>query len=879
MGTKDRIFLTLMLLATAIMMHGMEYGLRFKSHSFPATDRTYLKLGDSNFAFDEELAFGFEMGFYDKDRFGLICTLTGDDGTVISLVSSAVDGGYQPVVVINDKLNLVPMEFNATPDNPQHPILLLRKKENKVIFTDNHKERYVYDADLSRMKSAKIEFGRLPTHATVAPVEIQDIRIFIEAQNTHKWELRRHEGDSVYDDLNRALAVAESPHWIIDDHLDWTKVYSLQTDETIQTAFNPEKEIFYIVAPNRITEFNPISKASNHINVAKDGRAMKYSNYLVFDTISDRLLSYSFEPKQTNTFDFATHQWVKDLESDIEPRFANHGFTTDGKNAYMFGGYGFYMYNNTLIKLELQTGAMEDVTLHPLPDPRTSSSLCAVDGKLYIFGGMGNTVGKQEIPTNHYFDLWEYDIETMKGKKLWETDTVSYDFLPSSSMYYMPKDSCFYVASTLFGGCMMRISPKRPGYEIVSGKIHSKMDYRDCVFNLYCSSNGKNYYLVIDKRQNDFSHDYAIYHIAYPFRDVLLYDSFMPSSRKGSGVSIWWWIAAGVLIVLGGISAYVIARKRRTPKTEHIEAVAPSEEVAATATTPLPTETAMQSEEEKQEETEQRPENDPEQEPDDAEQEATTIMEEAETEHTTVHFDRTNSAVSLLGTFSVMDKEGTDITTKFTSRIKDLMILLILQGEKDPKGVSYETLDEVIWADKDEKSAKNNRNVYMRKLRLLLEEVGNIEISFDKGYYRIEPGSVTIDYHEIMTRLKDTEKNKDIDDRKLEEILELLLHGPLLPDTSYDWLDSYKSNYTSSSIQILSNELERIADDNALKSRIADSILLHDPLSEEAMAVKCRILTQNRMKGVAKNIYDTFCREYEKSYGEKYPVAFSEIIA
>ena len=92
MGMKDRIFLTLMLLAGAIMMHGMEYGLRFRSHSFPATDRTYLKLGDSNFAFDEELAFGFELGFYDKDRFGLICTLTGDDGTVISLVSSAVDG-------------------------------------------------------------------------------------------------------------------------------------------------------------------------------------------------------------------------------------------------------------------------------------------------------------------------------------------------------------------------------------------------------------------------------------------------------------------------------------------------------------------------------------------------------------------------------------------------------------------------------------------------------------------------------------------------------------------------------------------------------------------------------------------------------------------
>ena len=854
MGMKERIFLIVMLISSAFMASGMEYGLRFKSHSYPANDRTALTLGNPDFTVGEEIAFGFEMEFYDKDRFGLICTATGNDGTTISLVSSAADGGYQPGIVINDKLNLVPVEFNATPDNPQHPIIILRRKENKVIFVYD-KERYYYDADLSKMKSVKIEFGKLKTHATVAPVEIQDLRIYKEAKNTHMWELRIHQGDSVYDNLNGTLAVAESPHWILDDHLDWTKVYSLQTDEPIQTAFDPEKELFYIVAPGRITEYNPISNTSSNISVEKDGRAMKYSNYLVFDTITDRLLSYSLSPKQTNMFDFTTRRWVKDMESDIEPKYANHGFTSDGRHAYMFGGYGFYMYNNNLVKLDLSTGDMEDITLHPLPDPRTSSSLCAHGGKLYIFGGMGNNVGKQEIPANHYFDLWEYDIETMKGRKVWETDTVSFNFLPSSSMYYSEKDTCFYLGSTLYGGCMMRISPKRPGYEVVSGKIHSKMDYRDCVFNLYRSANGKNYYLVIDKRQNDFSHEYAIYYIAYPFKDVLLYDTFIPSSRNQKGISVWWWICGGCIVLLGGVLAVVIAmrRRRNAAVSDNVEEDAVNEHEAdqeptdADVPAVLPGRSAGE----------------------DEEKAAETVQ--------TNYFDRSKSAISFLGTFSVRDREGADITTKFTSRIKDLLVLLILQGEKDPKGVSYETLDEVIWSDKDEKSAKNNRNVYMRKLRLLLEEVGDIEISFDKGYYRIVPGSVTIDYHEIMTRLNES-AGKSMTDKDLDEILELLLHGPLLPDTSYDWLDNFKSNYTSASIQILSNELERAGDNENMKSRIADSILLHDPLSEEAMTVKCRIYTKNKMKGVAKNIYDAFCKEYERSYGEKYPVSFSEII-
>lgn len=871
MRIKALINVLVIILACVVPMSGMEYGLRFKSHPFPANERTSLTLGNHEFPVGEEIAFGFELGFYDKDRFGLICTATGNDGTTISLVSSSVDGGYQPGIVINEKLNLIPVEFDATPENPQHPVIIIRRNENKVIFVYD-RERYTFNADLSKMKSVRIGFGKLQTQATVAPIEIQDVRIYQEAKNTRKWELRQHRGDSVFDDLDGDLAVSASPHWLLDDHIDWTEIYSLHTAEEIQTAFDPEKEIFYIVAPSRITEFNPLSGSSVNIPVAKDGRVMKYSNYLVFDTITDRLLSYSLSPKQTNTFDFSTKKWEKDIQSDMEPHFSNHGFTTDGRNAYMFGGYGFYLYTNNLVRLNLLTGGMEEIALHPLPDPRTSSALCVANGKLYLFGGMGNSVGKQEIPSRHYFDLWEYDLDTMKGKKLWECDTASNNFLPSASMYYTPKDTCFYLASTLSGGCMMRIYPNRPGYEVVSGNIHSKMDYRDCVFNLYRSANGRNYYLVIDKRLNDFSHDYAIYFIAYPFRDTLLYDSFKPSGRSVSGSNdIWWWIGGGLLFLCCvGAVAFLMRRRRSVAKPEAIP--------------PVETETLQEAPEEASQMNE---------EPEPVfVKEATSKPEPAQTPLPTPEpvstptltaanppcFDRDKSAISLLGAFSVRDREGNDITPRFTSRIKDLLILLVLYSEKDPKGVSYETLDEVIWFDKDEKAAKNNRNVYMSKLRILLEEVGNIEISFVKGYYRVESGNVTIDYHEIMTRLREKDIEGEADSRRLDEILELLLHGPLLPEVANDWIDSFKSNYTSTSIQILSKELERDDIDSELRLRIADSILLHDPLSEEAMMAKCRILTERRMKGVAKNLYDIFCREYEKSYGEKYTTAFSEIV-
>lgn len=74
-----------------------------------------------------------------------------------------------------------------------------------------------------------------------------------------------------------------------------------------------------------------------------------------------------------------------------------------------------------------------------------------------------------------------------------------------------------------------------------------------------------------------------------------------------------------------------------------------------------------------------------------------------------------NVFVSLVG-FRVIDKEGNDITFSFTPTLKYLLILLILYTGKDSKGIIGNKLIQLLWYDKTEESAKNNRNVYMSKL-------------------------------------------------------------------------------------------------------------------------------------------------------------------
>ena len=115
----------------------------------------------------------------------------------------------------------------------------------------------------------------------------------------------------------------------------------------------------------------------------------------------------------------------------------------------------------------------------------------------------------------------------------------------------------------------------------------------------------------------------------------------------------------------------------------------------------------------------------------------------------------------------------------------------------------------MLWADKDEIAARNNRNVTLRKLRVLLEEVGDVEVISDGGFLKIRWNeSVFCDYCTALHCMDLLQKNgAQKDEVLLNQILELLLYGPLLSNTIVDWLDEFKDAYSSLSIDLLRNLL------------------------------------------------------------------------
>ena len=82
-----------------------------------------------------------------------------------------------------------------------------------------------------------------------------------------------------------------------------------------------------------------------------------------------------------------------------------------------------------------------------------------------------------------------------------------------------------------------------------------------------------------------------------------------------------------------------------------------------------------------------------------------------------------------------------------------------------------------------------------------------MEIITENNFLHIRWGEdVFCDYHTALACIRDFHGQED--EELLNRILELLLYGPLLPNTILNWLDNFKDAYSSNAIDLLRNLLE-----------------------------------------------------------------------
>lgn len=831
-----------------------EYGLHIQSYPLQNSKFTSMALEDGNNieTKGEKITLKFNLWVRSDNVFGTVFRVITNNNKNIDLMYSVSENDKRfPILVTGDAVHPIPKEVRRETWIPV--CLTLDPKEGDVTVLYDSTQISVKYPELKGTRGIRIAFGYCQFNnfslADVASVNLKDISISRNKKEIRLWKMARYNGDVCYDEIAHKPASGKNTRWMIDQYITWKKIHSQHFSSSPSIAFDPTVGTFYIAQNNKkLYIFHTDERVMDTIQVKGGAFVANYPNQLIYIPQRHQLLSYNLNENIFSAFDSNAQSWKGTQAPVQEHDYWNNTLVYNSANSSLisFGGYGHYHYNNKLlISYPYDNIPQRHINLTNI-HPRYSSSSVIVDSILYIFGGRGCPSGRQELSPRNYYDLYSVNLLTQQVNKIWEApqNLIDGDFQPCENMIYDAEKDCFYFFCTQQGGILMRIDTQTPHFEPMSLPIRLQIKSQYLYSNLYYSPKQKKIFLAIQQAEVNEESNVEIYELNFPPIPVSSFKQDIEDKAANSTSYTWLFIIGGLLIIIA--SAFFYYKKKRSDLRTKNE----NQSKADSFQTEYPN--SLLSKETS---------------------EIKIDMPIYATAPAFNNYDLSKKSVCFFGGFRVTDKEGNDITASFTPTLKILLILLILYTGKDPKGIIGHKMLQLLWYDKTDESAKNNRNVYMSKLRSLLEKVGDIKILNQNSFWSIQfEGDTICDYLEAL-RLY--EKN---DSQELEKLIELLLRGMMLPNVEADWIDMFKNDFSNATIDLLCRLLKQEDLLDSLKLKIADTLFQHDYINEEALRMKCRILCQQGKKGLAKTVYDAFCKEYATSMGTEYKYSLMEII-
>lgn len=844
---KAIIFLMLMVTPILLESQNISSGLYFASHSAIKEERTSLQLTPK---FD--ISKGFVLDFdiklrLEEHNYGYIFRIIMDDEKSFDLIVNYTLGRKTLNLIEGNNLYLAIGEEQLKQYQPNkwaHIQFSVYQDKVSLAFND-----YVLQGHYKLLdtQKAKFYFGYSDHNkfhsSDVPPMSIRNIKI-TEGRNktVAYWPLKKYLSNSSLDSLHHIPAIVTNPTWEINKHTKWIKEKALQLPIYTQICNAPSKNCIYFANSTHILSFSTIDNSLDTIHPIKGTPYTEMNNQLIYNAYYDELWSYDFDKhKMISRFDFVQKSWTNNDAETKNPEYSQHNAFISPKDSflYIFGGYGNYQYRNEILKRDKSQDDWETVTYKEKISPRyLGGSGYKNKETLLIFGGCGNPMGKQEFGVINYYDLYAIDIQTLQTKRMWTLTNNKNNFVVGNNIVVDEKNNKLY--ALCFPNDCSNSYILLKSFDLDSGD--NCTNYADTIpftFNdvnsfctLYYNSLQSQLYAVTNYNHENKSNIH-IYSLAYPPLNVEDTQQSDTSIKAQSALK-WLLTIVAVCILIMACYIYSIYRKRRKPPLQMNE-----------VTTSMDNTPAINTEESSK---------------------IRTVVPK-------------KSSILFLDGFQVWDKEGTDITKSFTPILKQLLILIILYSENNKKGISNVTLRELLWFDKMDESAQNNRRVNIRKLKLLLEKLEGAELVKESTYWSVKFTETYCDYIEVC-RLIEKVNNDEVSAKEIKHLPLNLLSGQLLPYVQTDWLDPFKSNYSNAVLDaaIKLSKQESIKAKNELLIQIANSMFAHDKTDEYALILKCQALYKNGRTSLAKTTFDTFCNEYKAMLNTDYAKTFNDII-
>lgn len=843
------------------------FGLQFFAHEEQLDKRTGLNLNpDKQYKIKENFTLNFELAF-DRNQiihFGYILRIIANDTLNLDLICDDNNGTISLIEGKSGNMITAPIQIKEFAD---FEVLTIdfNKANNQVSLVFNDSTYILKTTSFNDVNLWQYFFGinhsKLFKTTDVPSMQIRNVSLIIDEQKMHEWPLNNQAGNWIKDEIGNQDAYVENPFWLYNLHDNWILEKELTFNSYTQfVQKNNSDTLFFLSCDSLLTyhlsqpDNNTSRSLSRRINLPNGSKIVynPLSNEIIYYSIDDHLISHLnisnlIPSNKIITKKRLTGYWQHN-------RFLNLADTS----LIISGGYGYLTYKNEITTVNLSTGKWDSY----FPDnqilyPHYLSAIGANTNKdtLYIFGGYGSQTGDQKINPGYIYNLNRYVPKTKKIEKIhtFENPEIE-EFCFSNSMIINQEDFSFYaLAYSKYEYKnelkLIKGSLKEPSLviddKVIPFNFHDIMSYVDIIY----SAQQRKFYAITLFHSDNNTTSVQIYSImADPALEPATY---YEKNNPQPATSYKLYIYLLIVLVLG-IITYIIVRKKSVKNTvsetltfEKDKAIDPNSGQPNT-TSPLPK----------------------------GESNTKTSSEDI------VIVPKNDYSISLFGGFQVIDSNEKNITNKFTPLLKELFLLVFLKScGQSNNGISSDKLKEILWYDKSDKDARNNRAVNIARLKSLLASVGNITVSKSTGYWMIEINDTTlnIDYSSFMEiTQKNNHKKEDI-----IHLMQIIKRGDFLQNVAYDWLDKYKADVSGDIIDVLLNYANDHKNnfDDALIIQIADAILLFDSVNEEALSIKCKSLVKNGKHSIAKKTYDIFLKEYNTLYGEDYSLSFNSIIS
>jgi len=238
--------------------------------------------------------------------------------------------------------------------------------------------------------------------------------------------------------------------------------------------------------------------------------------------------------------------------------------------------------------------------------------------------------------------------------------------------------------------------------------------------------------------------------------------------------------------------------------------------------------------------------------------------------------------ICCFGGLKVIGSDQNDVSKKFSPKIKQLFVLILLNSVGGRKGIGSKDMSDCLWPGMSPQNAKNIRGTNIQNLKALLSNCSGVKLVFQDKLWLLEfADDYFIDYSFVEAWLNAPDLN-DVDQiaSQLPELLSILKKGTLFPNMSESWVDPYIDRMSNRIIEFGLNLFRLLPEEkyDVLLLEVAEVISINDLLNEPALRKKISILTRQGKLSLAHSVFDNFGKLYFELYQEKYSVDFKSLV-